>query len=276
MFGGPLAPAASRKAWTFSAPFGPAFQNCPGTDEFGHLVVGRVASFPESGPDRPAIEGRDASLGRRARRLHTRSRGCIEIGDRSRLHRRRGHRSLLRRRSFTEGRLEHLRRRDGVTEQARAGQILLRLASILLQPSRDLFARRQVALVVEDQPLCQRRRLAAKHVALVQQLGNGTPGGASAHHGSRRVHQVRRDIVFGIDDAFARGLSHFHPCAGRIGHSAGQTANVRIGRIERPRDKLPIAVSARGHRRLQPPYPGLREVPRGVQHAAALGSRHLG
>ena len=177
---------------------------------------------------------------------------------------------------FAQRRFQHLRRRNRVAEQARAGQVLLRFAGILLQPSRDLFARRQVALVVEDQPLRQRRGLAAEHVALVQQLGNGTPGGAGAHHGSRRVHQVRRDVVFRIDDAFARGLPHFHPCAGCIGHSAGQTANIRIGGVERPGDKLPIAISARGHRRLQPPYAGLGEVPHGVQHAAALGSRHLG
>ena len=34
----------------------------------------------------------------------------------------------------------------------------------------------------QDQPLRQPRRLAAEHIALIEHLGDGTPGGAGAHH----------------------------------------------------------------------------------------------
>ena len=52
--------------------------------------------------------------------------------------------------------------------KVRAGRVLLRLIGVTIQPSGDLLARGNLIPVVQDQPLCERRRFAAEHVALVE------------------------------------------------------------------------------------------------------------
>ena len=76
--------------------------------------------------------------------------------------------------------------------------------------------------------------------------------------------------MFWIDHAFARGLAHPHPRTGRIRERAGEAANVRIRRVERARDEIPVPIGPGGHRRLEATHAGLREVALRVEHPAAL------